>query len=1574
MTKEGVLSYIFHIDQLPSPKYFVSRKGLKSLLLSAAVGGAVISVVYYWLKSKRLKRPTSQSEDVDDVDAATTLSMHTIDYYSQTKLSSNRSAGSVLSRTSNMSDKRLLSSARRSPPLITNDFDDCSCSGLDYKKLGLHALAGVVEHLESLMSKVKILEEKGLSPSSSDSDNLINDLRILLEHAYRLREQYKQQLVIHDSTYRQGSLESLTTQEDTSSFFSASEQIDLTELELLMQFNVRRPLYYNALKLLNEGEVPYRALRTQFVGCELDIEYLGKVHCIRQGFDHIFNCPKPASWVIEVGKLNVCRLLHCLKYPLIDFEENYDRLMEFIISQQNKPNNMMSEELFSKGVKVINFYDVVIDLMLLDAFELLANPPSSVLSVTRHKWLSDNFKRCALDSTVWTILLAKRKLLKYPDGFYAHYYSMVGTVLPALAWGFLGPNENYFRICDRFLFFMDAPTQAIVSAFSIVLGLEAGNRQAAEESLTALEVLEDYAVKVANIFLSEQFCVELRQLSGITLKNYLSVHWSETSCMSFKPPEICDTAKSLIRSGMLQLLTSPHRLIRMTAVHIITLIAQHDWPEMWPDLFNHLITLVRQSSSSNDNNVNKNTVHGVLRVLTEVSSDLSDLDLPIVGPYIMPELLRIYSDKQTYDQSTRRRAIITIDNLLNIAIMCHNEDILNDFVNRYICPSLGEIINDLTNDEDLTVSNLSHKGELIQLLTTLCVENPKFFSYFPGYNISQMINIVLSLVVSCVKQYTEMQITSNSANNNEDEYDSDGEVLDYDTFVYSVLQCLTSLISSKSKRSMIKYLDDLCFQLCQLVQLPEKALITWSNNISEYVVDSGEILGYSVRLVTVDLIKKIASSYHDGPQFINHAINKMLKLSENLNSKGDPCWWKLFEASLYITGNLASNSINIFNFNKSMYQTSNNVSNLSLIEFDVFYEHYLKPSLEQNDFPFLHATALRCMSHLYEANTLNEFQAQCFPSLLSNSMSATQSPILRISAMLSLDALGAYKSQKQLSAENSSSTPINSTSSSTSSVWITTFIVPQLPNLISNLLECLSTFGESVLNIGLCGLYKLLLIDLHQFTHSIITQIIPILVGLFKHCFGVASTLSHYTKIIRVVYKVCSPSKESVEMIENAFMPTLIGCLENHETSDCGSVEATLKVFSVLISPSEFGISSTLIQRVFPAVVHIAITSTDAVVISECCDVIRCYLAAGSAQILEWHDDEGNNGVGYILHITSRLLDPSNPVEWATPAGKLAYAILLHFDAQQLRENTDLLLRGVLARLCTLLGNNHKQPSQLVYSEHHNGLHGARQSLLFVIILLFRIRTKLAIDFLSTIPDLSGKPILQEILSLWCNCQPYYFSRYEIHVSTMALANLILHTINTKDERIMQITLQEEMQTDNSSGSIQTRAKSSQQTKTLIDIPIIVSMYKLLLNELNKKLEEEECDSEDNSCNEFYDEVEDDNSSVGDDAEEVQTEQQEKLCEEDENKVTDQNDQYLISQKKKIGQRRDTNNSFTSNHMQQDDDEDDASMTSNSFVIHIYKNIHILIHFSNVRFSKLVSLIFIAFVVFLDNIISACFN
>lgn len=43
-------------------------------------------------------------------------------------------------------------------------------------------------------------------------------------------------------------------------------------------------------------------------------------------------------------------------------------------------------------VVCMSFYDIVLDFILMDAFEDLENPPSSVLAVLRNRWLSDSFK------------------------------------------------------------------------------------------------------------------------------------------------------------------------------------------------------------------------------------------------------------------------------------------------------------------------------------------------------------------------------------------------------------------------------------------------------------------------------------------------------------------------------------------------------------------------------------------------------------------------------------------------------------------------------------------------------------------------------------------------------------------------------------------------------------------------------------------------------------------------------------------------------------------------------------------------------------------------------------------------------------------------------------------------------------------------------------------------------------------------------------------------------------------------------------------------------------------------------
>lgn len=44
-------------------------------------------------------------------------------------------------------------------------------------------------------------------------------------------------------------------------------------------------------------------------------------------------------------------------------------------------------------VKNLNFYDVVLDFILMDSFEDLENPPTSIQTVVNNRWLNSSFKK-----------------------------------------------------------------------------------------------------------------------------------------------------------------------------------------------------------------------------------------------------------------------------------------------------------------------------------------------------------------------------------------------------------------------------------------------------------------------------------------------------------------------------------------------------------------------------------------------------------------------------------------------------------------------------------------------------------------------------------------------------------------------------------------------------------------------------------------------------------------------------------------------------------------------------------------------------------------------------------------------------------------------------------------------------------------------------------------------------------------------------------------------------------------------------------------------------------------------------
>ncbi|XP_025060813.1 mitoguardin 2 isoform X2 [Alligator sinensis] len=290
------------------------------------------------------------------------------------------------------------------------------------------------EKLESLLHRAYHLQEE--FGSTLPSDSMLLDLERTL------------MLPLTD-----GSLRLRTDGEDSStsedSFFSAAELFDSLQIgEIPFQLSKPAAAYEEAVHLVKEGKVHCRTLRTELLGCYNDQDFLAKLHCIRQAFQELLKDESNQLFFGEVGKQMVRGLMIKAEKNPKAFLESYEEMLCYALKQDTWPTTQ--QELEGRGVVCMSFFDIVLDFILMDAFEDLENPPSSVLAVLRNRWLSDSFKETALATACWSVLKAKRRLLMVPDGFISHFYSVSEHVSPVLAFGFLGPKQQLSEVCGFF--------------------------------------------------------------------------------------------------------------------------------------------------------------------------------------------------------------------------------------------------------------------------------------------------------------------------------------------------------------------------------------------------------------------------------------------------------------------------------------------------------------------------------------------------------------------------------------------------------------------------------------------------------------------------------------------------------------------------------------------------------------------------------------------------------------------------------------------------------------------------------------------------------------------------------------------------------------------------------------------------------------------------------------------------------------------------------------------------------------------------------------------------------------------
>ncbi|KAL1765633.1 mitoguardin 2 [Sigmodon hispidus] len=290
------------------------------------------------------------------------------------------------------------------------------------------------EKLESLLHRAYHLQEEFGSTFPSDSMLLDLERTLMLpltEGSLRLRADDEDSLTSEDS------------------FFSATELFESLQVgDYPLPLSRPAAAYEEALQLVKEGRVPCRTLRTELLGCYNDQDFLAKLHCVRQAFEGLLEERTNQVFFGEVGRQMVTGLMTKAEKSPKGFLESYEEMLNYALRPETWATTRL--ELEGRGVACMSFFDIVLDFILMDAFEDLENPPSSVLAVLRNRWLSDSFKETALATACWSVLKAKRRLLMVPDGFISHFYSVSEHVSPVLAFGFLGPKPQLAEVCAFF--------------------------------------------------------------------------------------------------------------------------------------------------------------------------------------------------------------------------------------------------------------------------------------------------------------------------------------------------------------------------------------------------------------------------------------------------------------------------------------------------------------------------------------------------------------------------------------------------------------------------------------------------------------------------------------------------------------------------------------------------------------------------------------------------------------------------------------------------------------------------------------------------------------------------------------------------------------------------------------------------------------------------------------------------------------------------------------------------------------------------------------------------------------------
>ncbi|XP_036386381.1 importin-9 [Megalops cyprinoides] len=909
--------------------------------------------------------------------------------------------------------------------------------------------------------------------------------------------------------------------------------------------------------------------------------------------------------------------------------------------------------------------------------------------------------------------------------------------------------------------------EALIETLTAILSPVQEVRAAAEEQIKVLEVTEEFGVHLAELTVDPQGALAIRQLASVILKQYVETHWCAQS-EKFRPPETTDRAKGAIRELLPSGLREAISKVRSSVAYAVSAIAHWDWPEAWPQLF----TLLMEMLVSGD----VNAVHGAMRVLTEFTREVTDTQMPLVAPVILPEMYKIFTMAEVYSIRTRSRAVEIFTTCANL--ICAIEELEKGAAKALIFPvvqQFTEAFIQALQMPDGPSSDSGLKMEVLKAVTALVKNFPKPMVS----SMQQILPIVWNTLTESAAFYVRTEV--NYTEEVDDPIDSDGEVLGFENLVFSIFEFVHTLLeNSKFKSTVKKALPELIYYIILYMQITEDQIKVWTANPQQFVEDEDDdTFSYSVRISAQDLLLAVATEFqNESAAALAAAATRHLQEAEQAKNSGSEHWWKVHEACMLALGSVKTIITENVKSGRVQFDMHGFLANVILADLNLAAAS-----------PFLLGRALWAASR---------FTAAMSPELIQQFLQATvsglhdsQPPSVRISAVR---AIWGYCDQLKLSES-------------------THVLQPFLPSVLEGLVQLAAQFSSEVLTLVMETLCIVCTVD-PAFTTSAENKICPLTIAIFLKY----SNDPVVASLAQDIFKELAQIEACQGPMQMRLIPTLVSIMQAPpDKIPSGLCATAIDILTTVVRHTKPPLSELLICQAFPAVAQCTLRTDDNTTMQNGGECLRAYVSVALEQVGQWQDEQGHSGLWYVMQVVSQLLDPRTSEFTAAFVGRLVSTLIARAGTE-LGDQLDQILRAILSKM--------QQAETL----------SVMQSLIMVFAHLVHSQLEPLLEFLCSLPGPTGKPALEFVMTEWMSRQHLFYGQYEGKVSTVALCKLLQHGLNTNDKRLQDIVVKGE-EIFSADEGIRTRSKSAKNPERWTNIPLLVKIFKLIVNELSSVVE-----------------------------------------------------------------------------------------------------------------------------------------